>query len=210
MSDDATDPFDPEGVLAELQATGIRWPKPDDHPFGTTGGRSIRLDPGVGCSAIETMAIGYYNAARLVLEACEAGDHDAGRLGYPAIFLYRQYIELSLKQVLGVYGPKVGLAPNWTSHDLLHLWELYKNVGAALGAPADVGDVGAQAVIKVFAAADPGSYSYRYPVDRAGKPNALAFTRYSPRVMLEVMEALHTYLWGSEEYFDHLASSLPA
>ncbi|CAM3121638.1 hypothetical protein EJ082_15130 [Brevundimonas diminuta] len=207
MYDPAPEPFDPEGVLADLAASGIRWPKPDDHPFANSSdARSIRLDPGVGCSPIETMAVGYFDGARLLLEACEVEGHKATRLGYPAIFLYRQYIELSLKHVIGAYGPKVGVAPNWTSHDLLRLWDLYKKVGAALGAPPDVGDAGAEAVINVFAAADPGSFSYRYPVDRSGRPTALAFTRYSPRVMIDVMEGLSTYLWGAEEYFDHLAS----
>lgn len=207
MSDPAPEPFDPEGVLADLAASGTRWPKLEDHPFAASPDkRSIRLDPGVGCSPLETMAIGYFDAARLLLEACEAEGYKATRLGYPAIFLYRQFIELSLKHVLGVYGPKVGIEPNWTSHDLLRLWALYKEVSTALGAPFNDMDARADAIIKVFAAADPGSYAYRYPVDRTGRPVSLAFTRYSPRVMIEVMDGLNNYLWGSEEYFDHLAS----
>lgn len=199
--------FDPEAVLADLDALAIRWPKPDDHPFGPAReGRSVRLDPGYGCGPIETMAIGYFEAAKLLLEACETGDGDAGRLGYPAIFLYRHYIELSLKQVIADYGPVVGIEPNWTTHDLSRLWTLYTEVGHQLGAPADAGDAGAGAIIKVFAAADPGSFSHRYPVDRQGKPNAMAFDRYNPAMLIEVMGALNTYLWGSEEYFHHLAS----
>ena len=199
--------FDPEAVLADLDALGVRWPKPDDHPFETArAGRSVRLDPGYGCSPIETMAIGYFEAAKLLLEACQTDDGDAGRLGYPAIFLYRQYIELSLKQVIAEYGPVVGIEPNWTTHDLSRLWTLYTKVSHQLGAPADAGDAGAEAIIKVFAAADPGSFSYRYPVDRRGKPNPMAFDRYSPAVLIEVMGALNTYLWGSEEFFHHLVS----
>lgn len=210
MPDDETPPLDPEALFREFTALGIRWPKPTDHPFASEAGlRSVRLENFSGVGAVEAMGMGYFEAARIILLASEKGGHNALHLGFPAIFLYRQFIELALKHVISVYGPAVGVQPNWTSHDLGLLWRTYQDISSKLGAKADVGDQGAEAIIKVFAAADPGSYSFRYPVDRAGKPNLRPFTSFSPRVLLDVMEGLNTYLWGAEEYFDHLASLLP-
>ena len=53
-----------------------------------------------------------------------AGDNNLARdtLVFPIIFNYRHFLEISLKYLLATYGSRVGIEPNWRSHDLAKLW----------------------------------------------------------------------------------------
>ena len=95
-------------------------------------------------------------------------DHD--RLVYPIIFNYRQYIELALKGVIRDARKLLderGGAP--TGHVLTDLWSTARPLLWRI-APnkADLDTAGES--IKRFAAVDPTSEGFRYPVTAAGTP----------------------------------------
>jgi hypothetical protein len=70
----------------------------------------------------QIFAYGYILAANTVVEqALAKGGADA--LVYPALFLYRQYIEMTLKSFLGqIHGEGGNTKPRTTNHDLVKLW----------------------------------------------------------------------------------------
>lgn len=103
--------------------------------------------------------------------AREARQHlDA--LIYPIVFLYRQYLELSLKLILFYVRALLdekGDVPG--THNLLALWETCQKGIARVsdGSLRKHCEVLDQA-IRQFAVVDPSSFMFRYPVDRQGTP----------------------------------------
>jgi hypothetical protein len=95
-------------------------------------------------------------------------DHD--RLVYPILFNYRQYLELALKGVIRDARKLLderGGAP--TGHGLTDLWNTARPLLWRI-APnkADLDTTGES--IRRFAAVDPTSEGFRYPVTVAGTP----------------------------------------
>lgn len=93
----------------------------------------------------------YFDAANIILEAivrCECEDY---RLANPALFLYRHWLELTIKSLIG---------PEVKGHDLANLAELFESAvrdrfGVQL--PSWVA-----ARLKEIAAIDPNSTAFRY------------------------------------------------
>lgn len=196
----------------EMTEPEFDWPKDGDRLFAGAQApeRAIRLDQGLGCSRIEALGIGYYDAAERLVESALKDRGAAGRLAYPILFLYRQAIELSLKQVIALYGPQVGLAPIWSTHDLQALWNRHVEIAGRLGAMSDPADGVVADLLTEFSKADPGSYNFRYPVDTRGRPIAIVHPTVDLLALRDAMAGLWTYLWGSEEYFDHLVRQTKA
>ena len=94
----------------------LRWPNAYDrafvevHPFQgawVSKGTDERL-----CRMIK----GFHEAGDLVVEQSMAERHRGLNLLYPAIFNYRQSLELRLKYLLMAYGPLADEAPDFRSH----------------------------------------------------------------------------------------------
>jgi hypothetical protein len=157
-------------VFEEIIKAEFRWPTAGDQAF------VIAADPLENANIADDeltrlvlMMEGYKKAADLMVRHAGAEAAERDFLVCPIIFNYRQFLELSLKYIIATYGPVVGIAPNWTSHDLETLWAAFTKLLAAYGTsdPDDADPVVAQ-LIAEFAKIDPGSYSHRYPVDRRG------------------------------------------
>ncbi|MBO9501648.1 hypothetical protein [Brevundimonas sp. A19_0] len=65
------------------------------------------------------------------------------------------------------------------------------------------------AIVAEFAKVDPGSFSYRYPVDTKGKLIELAHDRLDLGALADVMNAVDGYFSGCDGYLDHLQSAGP-
>lgn len=64
-------------------------------------------------------------------------------------------------------------------------------------------------IVAEFAKVDPGSFSYRYPVDTKGNPIPIAHDELDLPVLADVMEALEGYFTGCDGYLDHLQGAGP-
>lgn len=93
----------------------------------------------------------YFDAATLLIEAIRRGDCEDYRLAYPTLFLYRHWLEVTIKSVLG---------PGIKGHDLGKLTGLFESmVKERFGqeVPSWI-----TARLKELAAIDPGSTAFRY------------------------------------------------
>ena len=92
---------------------------------------------------------------------------------------------------MATYGPHVGIDPNWHSHDLARLWAAFLAMLDEYGTvdPDEVDPVVGEIVLE-FAKIDPGSYAYRYPVDRQGKPLPVAYSDLHLPTLADVMDAV--------------------
>ena len=113
---------------------------------------------------------GYKNAADHLVD-CAVESYPAGMAVYPIVFLYRQYIELQLKdmlQMLYKYHTLPCRIP--ITHDLIQIWHkvrhLVERIDKSFWGIEHYDHI--EARIREFALIDKGSFSFRYPLDAEG------------------------------------------
>lgn len=200
----------PSGV-GELATIGIRWPQKGDKALQKSpvpdGGARIAAD---ARQRMIVMAEGYRKGADIMVDAARTNAFERDYLVYPILFAYRQFIELSLKDLINTYGPDVGVPVQWSSHDLTFLWSQFKLVTKRYtAASGDETDAAVESIIREFAKIDPNSYSYRYPVDTKGMPVPVTHDMLDLDVLKDVLEGVSTYFVGSSDYVDHLKYDAP-
>lgn len=126
-----------------------------------------------------TYPAGYKMGADRLIQSALQDPHNADVLIFPIVFLYRQYLELRLKQLIRdgnrLFG---GLSDFPNTHRLDVLWESCKPVLKQVKLDDDgevawrvAEGIGAiETCILHFAHIDPTSMAFRYPVDKERTP----------------------------------------
>jgi hypothetical protein len=190
--------------------TDYPWPQKGDDPFELADDwwHNACLNWMHG-EAWTGYAEGYKRIADLSVAYVEATHSDQDFLVYPILFNYRQYIELTLKDLVGTARrllDEPGGVPR--GHDLLALW----NEAEPLLLRIDdreretLGNV--RACLKRFAKFDPTSESFRYPITKKGKPSLPDKLRHiNLRQVRDVVERLSGFFDGASMqasvYLDH-------
>ncbi|WFE75208.1 hypothetical protein [Roseinatronobacter sp. S2] len=73
----------------------------------------------------------------------------------------------------------------------------------------DEDDPVVEAIILEFAKIDPGSYSYRYPVDRNGDAVPVAYSDLHLLTLADVMQGAAGYFKGCDRYLSNLVDASP-
>lgn len=96
----------------EILNAAFRWPTKGDKPFVVSDDQldnaNIAND---GFTRLVLMMSGYKEAADLMVERSTNDRALRDMLVFPIIFNFRQFLELSLKYQLAVYGPHVSIRP---------------------------------------------------------------------------------------------------
>ncbi|MDY0340557.1 MAG: hypothetical protein RBS17_05030 [Coriobacteriia bacterium] len=116
---------------------------------------------------------GYQQGADVLIEQALGDTSSLDLLVYPAMFLYRHYLELTLKlcawEASRVRGPGARVPKG---HDVRHLWgQLCQRLAEAIPdwPPDQLSEM--SRLIGEFATIDPGAQGFRYPVDSKGGPS---------------------------------------
>ena len=121
-----------------------------------------------GAGDWDAYAEAYKLGAETLVEHIRESRMHLDLLVFPIVFLYRQYLELRLKELIEI---TTGLnSEDRREHHLARLW---RRVRPALeGAfPENSDDFdAAEKMVKDFQEADAGSFTFRYPEDKAGEP----------------------------------------
>jgi len=125
-------------------------------------------------------ATGYRKAAELLVEHCHALSYgrsnpfyEKNTLVYPIVFLYRQYVELTLKMIIQE-GNKVVTNPQPLpkTHSLATLWPVCRHVIQERRLPISTKDLSSiEDYIKQFSMFDPTSEAFRYPITTQEAPS---------------------------------------
>lgn len=198
-------------TFEDILSAEFRWPVQGDTPFvGADDPYDNANIAGDGFQRLVLMMKGYKSAGDLMVEATTNDHRTRDILVFPIIFNYRQFLELSLKYQLATFGPEVEVEPNWKSHDLAKLWseflamlERYETED-----PDEVDPVVGKIILE-FAKIDPGSYSYRYPVDRQGNPVPVANSDLHLPTLADVMQGVARYFSGCDGYLSSLRNASP-
>jgi hypothetical protein len=118
-------------------------------------------------------AAGYKKAGDVLVAQIETDGHSQDLLVYPVLFLYRQFIELELKDLL-----RAGAAlhevdqPAWQHHRLDDLWSRCLKLVEATSPDDSLLELTQTGrLIGEFARVDPTSFAFRYPEDKSGGPS---------------------------------------
>lgn len=145
---------------------------------------------------LATVARSYKEGADALAQAVRKGDATLDTVILPIVFLYRQYIELSLKDAVetarAVKGKEAGYPKR---HNLKDLWAEAKDLirqhyGANTPPEIDYIDP----CIEEFHEHDPESFSFRYPTDKKGNLNLRGLNYINLRNLYETMERIASFL----------------
>ncbi len=183
------------------------WPESSDRLFAAPGRPA---DEGTlaphAWTRLVLMAAGYREAADRLVDAVAADAVFQDTLVYPVIFLYRHFMELELKYVLMTYGRHFDKEADWKSHSLVDLWAKVRPIIETAG--GGINDGGAndavEACVREMSTADPMSFSFRYPVEKGGRPMVLAFETVDLGNLCRTMTKIANYFDGLDGLLDHL------
>ena len=183
---------------AETEESAELWPKLNDKAF-------VEARPFHGAwiakrsdERLFRMIKGFHEAGDLLVSESKAEPRRALDLIYPAIFAYRQSLELQLKYLLVEFGPVAGEIPDFRTHDVKALWSKCKRVVVFFERDFepndDEGFRAAEAQIAEFDAVDPGSDAFRFAHDTKGRPVRLLLSEVDLANLRKVMANLHNFL----------------
>ena len=136
------------------------FPEKDDLLFTADGSHS-QLNACIGFGqATYYYTEGYLRAARLLTTSiCSTAEY-VDCFIYPIIFLYRHYVELSLKNLL--IKSNITNSTVLGSHNLENLWKKLKPIVLDLSLDEELGTEGFESYIKQITEIDKNSFSFRY------------------------------------------------
>ena len=179
----------------------------------------------VGIDALETNACfwveaswnlyakGYRIAAESMFERVSSEGRHMDSTVYPLVFLWRQYLELRLKQAIltghGILneGERADLL---LTHSLSKLWRKAEPILCKVVPEANEETAAASEIIAQFDALDPDSMAFRYPVSRDGHATVPRRSNLCLQNFDCVMRQLARYLDDVTSYFDHVEGELLA
>lgn len=146
---------------------------------------------------------GYLKAGHVLVDHALKDSGDLDTLVYPIAFLYRQYLELRLKQIIDIAlrlhdrasKPKL-------SHDIKSLWLAWRKLDEELypGSTSKEQLDGIERLIDEFVAVDPTSQGFRYATDTKGNRSLAGLTLVNVRnlrdVMIKIADQLEYYYTG--------------
>jgi len=153
------------------------------------------------CRTEEKLSIyaeGYKEAGDIVSKWVNDNKILQDSLVYPIVFLYRQYIELVLKDIIGSMNKieKGKYEFPTKNHNINELWKdvktLLKNNDIKM-ASEDLLNV--DNILMQFSDHDPSSETFRYPFYTDGSPIKINLQNINIRNLSEVVDALHTYFF---------------
>jgi hypothetical protein len=199
------------GSFADLlKPIPIRWPTPGDRLF--------KLVPAIEDSAeihkdgnrSAHMTEGYRTAADILVDRTIEEPFSRHELVYPILFCYRQFIELSLKRQIAIYGEDVGIKTPRHGHDLNELLESYIKMTELYGANSDCDALIAfSECIREFDWVDPKSFSFRYATDKDGILYNIPVDTVDLGRIRDVISGVAAYFSGSDSLFWEIMTAGP-
>lgn len=184
----------------EYEKTKVPWPKIGDHLFATSSDWWHNACLNYDCSW-GLYAKGYKTGADVLVQHILDTRSGQDYIIYPIVFLYRQFIELRLKELIRQASQLVDKPKDIPMHhSILNLWIDCRKFLEEIWPEGDKKDLDAvENCIKEFSKIDPSSMSFRYPVNKEGNPSLPQnLSHINIRHLGEVMQGIANLLDGCD------------
>ncbi|MGH9789798.1 MAG: hypothetical protein ACRD5W_01190 [Candidatus Acidiferrales bacterium] len=186
-----------------------QWPQPGDSLLAAGPDWENEALLNVFVDGFLHYALGYKEAADLVVQATEAGSASRDAAGLAVCFMYRQYLELMLKGLINL-GRMLehrtsGYPPH---HRIADLWKECRELLEKAFPEGEKGDTDAvEECIKELAGLDPVGEAFRYAADKKRAPSLTHNVQLNLRNIRDVMARMNGYLTGSYDALDELVQA---
>lgn len=147
----------------------------------------------------DTYAMGYKTAGDVLVKYVKDNDRDQDFLVYPIAFLYRQYLELRLKELIFVSSALLSKdAKVPTTHNLDSLWKQARpNIEAVwTGSDTRCHLNRVEERLKELCDLDSGSFAFRYPQNKKGEATLTGIRFINLKQLMDVVEGISDVLEG--------------
>lgn len=148
----------------------------------------------------DAYAMGYKQARDILVQYVIDYNRDQDLLVYPIVFLYRQYLELRLKELIFV-GSRLldNDAKIPRTHDLVQLWRQVRTNIESVWPDSDTqGHLKAIEVrMKELCDVDSGSVVFRYPEDKDGAATLAGLAHINLKQLRDVVQGISHVLDGA-------------
>jgi hypothetical protein len=187
----------------------LRWPREGDHMFVEAEAPSDARVAGDPAERFYRMPMGYKRAGDILLDHIKSDLADRGNVIYPALFCYRQSIELFLKKIVDEFGSD-DLRSQKKTHDLCLLWKQFMQVIAERGRADSVGLDTVEKLVREMNGADEKSDAFRFATDMKGTPFPSGDRGIDLMALREAMQGLQNFFeccYLAYQHEDDLLSS---
>ncbi len=195
---------EPPAVDRELLADVLPLPSRDDKLFTTAEDWWNNACFNSSHDGWTLYALGYKDAADLLVLHVEDGGRRQDMLVYPILFSYRQYLELALKGLIRDARTLEDIdEPFPKTHRIDELWRICQELLLRIssGEPIEyLDEIGR--LISDFSKVDPVSMAFRYPEDRKGIPSLSGISSINLRNVKEVIGKIAIILDGASTQID--------
>jgi hypothetical protein len=184
--------------MEENDFTAVDFPTPNDRLFRSDCDRHLNACVNWQDDAISAYADGQKYAADIICSKVIEDRNSLDTLIYPICSLYRQYIELRLKEIIRdgyiVFKINRGVPKH---HKLFELWKEVKGIASRLW-PDESGNVleNLEHLIEEFDTVDFDSQDFRYPTKKDGSRTLTGITHINVRNLRDVMGRIANLLDG--------------
>ncbi|MGA3209609.1 MAG: hypothetical protein ABSE05_17510 [Syntrophales bacterium] len=152
--------------------------------------------------------IGYKEAADILVDKVKTSRRRQDTLVYPIVFLYRQYLELAIKDLIRRVYKLHDIDQEFPkTHHIDRLWPLCSKLmkQTSLGdSENEFGQI--RRLLSEFALVDPTSEAFRYPEDKCGKRSLPEMRHINLRNLKEVIAKIAVIFSGVDAMIDHYLS----
>lgn len=179
---------------APIDETGA-FPGPGDTLFPGAPARTAARSQSSG-QAWYDYTTGYKEAADLLVAHVEATGRRADKLGYPILFLYRQHLELVVKNLIRVCCDALGRAQDFPKHHRLdQLWHTCAGLLLEVAPGTSVDEVRETTrLFRELSIADPNADGFRFPEDTRGHASLVGSVDVNLSSVRDIVEKMSFFL----------------
>jgi len=179
-----------------IEEKDFPWPQKGDHLF--VGGEDWYYNAVFNgqLDNLSLYAVGYKRAGKMLVEAVVKSRRNHDSLVFPIAFVYRQYLDLCIKQLIRdskrLLDDASGFPP---THKITELWKTCRPLLNQV--ELDVGDQvldEIEELITEFAEVDEESYAFRYPTDKMNNPSLPDLSSVNLPNLAEVIKKMANFL----------------
>lgn len=204
-------------TLLEEHIKNLKWPNPQDQLFNmadNTNWMNSYIDFYGKEDKFYIYALGYREAAEVIYNNLDSKTRHHDILVYPIIFLFRQSIELFLKDIIITSNKILSNDSEYPKHHSLSiLWaETKKYIFQIIPEHNKKDESAMDQFITQFDKIDPVSFAFRYPEDKKGLESLYGIQSINLSNFFNVASGICNYLDSTDsvisEYWDNLKGTI--